>query len=74
MGEHFGQAKATLRRCRRRRQADQEIDLDDEGAINQARMDWETESNHAADSRGRDEWMTLTRVHIIDFISGRVLT
>lgn len=61
MGEEFGQAKATLRKCRFRRQANQEIDLDDEGDINQARLEWEAESNAAADSRGRAEWYPLIR-------------
>lgn len=70
IGEEFGQAKTTIRRCRLRRQADQEIDLDDEGAINKLRLDWETESNQAAASNGRAEWYPLTRVNIINSIGG----
>ena len=62
MGEEFGQAKATLKRCRLLRHADQEIDLDDQGSINRVRMEWEEESNKAAESRGGAEWYPLTRV------------
>ena len=74
LGEEFGQTKPTLRRCWLRRQADEEIDLDDEGGISQTRINWEMESNHAADSRGRTEWYSLTRVDIINSMSGYVLT
>ena len=65
MGEHLGQPNPTLERCRLRRLADQEIDLDDEGRVNQIRMDWEKESNRAAKYKGRAEWTPLTRVSII---------
>lgn len=74
LGEEFGQAKPTPQRCRLRRQADQEIDLDDEGDISQTRMEWETESNNAADFRGRTEWYPLTRVHTMNSMIGYVLT
>lgn len=60
MEGEFGQAKATIRRCQLRIQADQEIDLDDEGAINKVRLDWERESFQAAASKWTAEWYPLT--------------
>ena len=74
MGEEIGQAKATFNRLRLRRQADHEIDLDNEGDINWARIDCERENNDAADARGKAEWFQLTRVHIVNSTSGRMLT
>lgn len=74
LGEEFGQVKATLRRCRLRRQAEQEIDLDDEGNIDQVRLAWEREGNEAANDKGRSEWYALTQVHIINSTSGSGLT
>ena len=74
MLEEFGHAKATLRRCQLRRQADREIDLDDEGALKYARIDLETEINRAADSKGSAGWYLLTRVHIINSKSDFLLT
>ena len=74
MGEELGQANATLSRRRHRRHADMEIDLDNDGDINRARIDWEVEKDDAADTSGRAEWFPLTRVHIIDSASGRMLT
>ncbi len=74
MGEEFGQAKPTLQRYRLRRQADQEIALDDEGDISQVRLDRVKESNDAAESRGWAEWYPLTRVNILNTMSGCVLT
>lgn len=62
MEGEFGQAKATIRRCQLRIQADQEIDLDDEGAINKVRLDWERESFQAAASKWTAEWYPLTLV------------
>ena len=55
MGTHLGQLDPTLERCRLRRLADQKIDLDDEGRVNQKRMDSEKESIRAAKSKGRAE-------------------
>lgn len=74
MGEELGQAKATVNRLRLRRQADHEIDLDNEGGINWARIDCEIVNNDAANARGKAEWFHLTRVHLINSASGRVLT
>ena len=68
MGEEFGQAKVTPRRCRFRRQADQAINLDDEGAIDLSRIEVEREK----ESQIRAEWFRLTSVHIIDSIRGIV--
>ena len=65
MGKHLGQLNPTLERCRLRRLADQRIDLDDEGRINQERMNWERESIRAAKSKGRAEWIPLIQVFII---------
>ena len=58
MGKQFGQAKMTLRRCRLRRQADQAINLDDEGAIDLSRIDVERQK----ESQIRAEWFRLTSV------------
>ena len=74
MGEQLGQAKATSKRCLRLRQADQAIDLDDDGAINPARLDWERKRNRAAESEGVAEWFLLTLVGSASSMSGYVLT
>lgn len=74
VGEELGQAKANFNRQRLRRQADHEIDLDNDGDINWTRIDCERENNDAANARGKAEWFQLTRVHIINFTSGRMLT
>lgn len=74
MGTELGEAKPTTSRRRLRRQADQEIDLDDDGNINRARIKWERRNNDAADANGRAEWLPLTRVHMINSASGRMLT
>ena len=65
MGNQLGQLNPTLERCRLRRLADQKIDLDDEGRVNQKRMDWEWESIRAAKFKGRAEWTPLIQVSII---------
>lgn len=59
MGKHLGQLNPTLERCRLRRLADQKIDLDDEGRVNQKRMDCEKEIIRAAKSKERDECLQL---------------
>ena len=74
MGEELGQAKATPNRQRLRRRADHEIDLDHDGDINWARIVFEKQNNDTADARGKTEWFQLTRVHIINSTSGRMLT
>lgn len=45
-----------------RQQADHEIDLDEQGAINDSRISWEVESQQVADSEGRSEWIEVTSV------------
>lgn len=62
MGAQLGEAKATTDRQRLRRQADEEIDLDNDRNINRARIDWEKQKNDAANARGKAEWCRLTRV------------
>ena len=74
MGEEFGKGKATLRRCRLRREAGHAIDLDADGNTNQARLDREDESEQAERWQGIDEWFPLTQVCIISCLSGSVLT
>ncbi len=49
-------AKLSLQSCRSRRKADQEIDIDDEGAVNQARIDWEVEGKQVADVVRSETW------------------
>ena len=68
MGKEFGQAKVTLRRCQLRRQADQAINLDDEGDIDLSRIDVEKEK----ESQIRAEWYRLTWVQVIHSIRGIV--
>ena len=74
MGQEVGQPDATIRRCRLLRQADEEIYLDDEGAINKVRLSWEMESNQAVAFSARAEWSLLTLVKVICFIGGSGLT
>ena len=64
MGKEFWQAEVTLRRCQLRRQADQALNLDDEGAIDLSRMDVEEEK----ESQISAEWFRLTSVQIIHSI------
>ena len=68
MGKEFGQTKMTLRRCRLRRQADQAVNLDDEGAIDLSRIDMEREK----ESQVRAEWFRLSSVQVIHSIRGIV--
>lgn len=48
--------KLSLQSCQSRRKADQEIDVDDEGAVNQARIDWEVEGKQVADAVRNEPW------------------
>jgi len=57
-----GEARLSLHSCRLRRKADHKIDLDDEGAVNQARIGWEVENKQVADSLRSDEWNKNTMV------------
>ncbi len=53
----------SISRCRVRRNADEEANVEDEGAINEARIDWELESNQVADAARRAEWDKRIEVH-----------
>lgn len=55
-------ARLSLQGCRLRRMADREIDIDDEGAINQARIDWEVERKEVAEAERSYEWRKIIMV------------
>ena len=61
-GRKIGIPRMSLDRCRLRRNADQEANLDDEGAVNEARICWELESHQAADAARQAEWAKSTGV------------
>jgi len=65
-----GEARLSHQSCRRRRKADHEIDIDEEGAINQARIGWEIEGKQVADAERNDEWnkTTMVRPNIKPFL------
>lgn len=56
------QKRLSVHRCRLRRKADREIDLDDEGAIRKARIQREVESNQVAESEHKAERDRVTEV------------
>lgn len=57
-----GEARLSLQSCQLRRMADLEIDIDDEGAVNQARIDWEVEGQKVAEAERTNEWNRKTMV------------
>ena len=63
VGSRESDTRMSISRCRVRRNADEEANVEDEGAINEARIDWELESNQVADAARRAEWDKRTEVH-----------
>lgn len=63
MGSRESDTRKSISRCRVRRNADEEANVEDEGAINEARIDWELESNQVADAARRAEWDKRIEVH-----------
>lgn len=61
-GRVLDPARLLVPECRLRRRADQEIDLNDEGNINQARIGWEMESNQIAQAMREDSWSQIVLV------------
>lgn len=57
-----GEHRLSLESCRLRRKAEHEIDIDDEGAINQMRLNWEAESERVADAERHAEWENIVLV------------
>ena len=62
-GSRESDTRMSISRCRLRRNADEEANLEDEGTINQARIGWELESNQVTDAARRAECDKRTRVH-----------
>ena len=62
-GFHPRHPRMSISRCRAQHDADEEANLDDEGAINEARIYWELESNHVANTARMAEWDKRTLVH-----------
>ena len=62
VGSLGSDTRMSISRCRVQRNADEEANLDDEGAINDARIGWELESNQVADEARRAEWDKKTQV------------
>ena len=63
VGCHKSHPRMSIDRCRVQRNADEEANLEDEGAINEARIDWELESNQVANTARRIEWDKSAQVH-----------
>ena len=60
----YNKSRSSLENCRFRQQADQEIDLDEEGAVNEARLSCETESQQVEISDPAFEWARVTKVRL----------
>lgn len=63
VGSRESDTRMSISRCRVRRNADEEANVEDEGAINEARIDWELKSTQVADAARRAEWDKRIRVH-----------
>lgn len=62
LARKLGGARSSLANCRLRQRADKEVDIDEQGMIKAARIDWEFDNYYIADIQRRSAWIEMTSV------------